>query len=78
MKKIFLLLSVFLVGVPSLLAQNPTPASDTVVEEIVARVNNSIITRADVRKARQELYSEAQQQNSAQAEQQAKDHEKDI
>ncbi len=78
MKKIFLLLSVFLVGVPALLAQNPTPASDTVVEEIVARVNNSIITRADVRKARQELYSEAQQQNSAQAEQQAKDHEKDI
>jgi peptidyl-prolyl cis-trans isomerase SurA len=79
MKKIPLFLFVCLVGVPFVLAQTQSPSSDTVVEEIVARVNNSIITRADVRKARQELYSEAQQQsNQAQAEQQAKDHEKDI
>ena len=78
MKKIALVLSVLLFGVPFLLAQTPV-SSDTVVEEIIARVNNSIITRADVRKARQELFSEAQQQpNAAQAEQTAKDHEKDI
>jgi len=79
MKKTALVLSVVLLGVPFLLAQTQASNSDTVVEEIIARVNNSIITRADVRKARQELYGEAQQQpNQAQAEQQAKDHEKDI
>ncbi len=77
MKKISIVLSVVLFG-PLLLAQTPVSTSDTVVEEIVARVNNSIITRADLRKARQELYAEAQQQNSSQAEQQARDHEKDL
>jgi len=79
MKRILPVLFVLILGVPFLEAQTSTSGSDTVVEEIVARVNNSIITRADVRKARQELYAEAQQQsNTAQAEQQAKDHEKDI
>jgi len=79
MKRILPVLFVLILGVPFLEAQTLTSGSDTVVEEIVARVNNSIITRADVRKARQELYAEAQQQsNTAQAEQQAKDHEKDI
>jgi len=79
MKRIAFLLLVVLFGVPFLLAQTQTNANDTVVEEIIARVNNSIITRADLRKARQELYAEAQQQsNTAQAEQQAKEHEKDL
>ena len=77
MKRITLILLVIFLGLP-LLAQTQTVSSDTVVEEIVARVNNSIITRADLRKARQELYSEAQQQNSPAAEAQAKDHEKDL
>jgi len=77
MKRIAPVLLLFVFGVPFLAAQSQS--SDTVVEEIVARVNNNIITRADLRKAKQELYSEAQQQpNTAQAEQQAKEHEKDL
>ena len=77
MKRIAPVLLLFVFGVPFLSAQSQS--SDTVVEEIVARVNNNIITRADLRKAKQELYSEAQQQpNTAQAEQQAKEHEKDL
>jgi len=36
--------------------------SDTVVEEIIARINNSIVTRADIRRAREALQQEVQQQ----------------
>ncbi len=40
------------------------PAGDeTVVEEIVARVNDSIITRADLRRAHEQVVQEVQQQN---------------
>jgi len=61
------------------LAQTQSTANDTVVEEIIARVNNSIITRADLRKAREQLFAEAQQQqDSSTAQQQARDHEKDL
>jgi len=35
--------------------------ADTVIEEIVARVNNSIITRNDVQKAKEQLVSEAKE-----------------
>jgi peptidyl-prolyl cis-trans isomerase SurA len=56
-----------------------TTPSDTVVEEIVARVNNNIVTRADMRKAREQLYAEARQQtDQAAADQDAKEHEKDL
>lgn len=73
-----LLLTVFF-GVPLLLAQTQVSSSDTVVEEIVARVNNSIITRDDLRKAREQLYAEARQQaDTVAAEQEAKEHEKDL
>ena len=72
----FLLLAVLL-GAQFLLAQTTT--SDTVVEEIIARVNNSIVTRADLRKAREQLYTEARQQPDASvAEQQAREREKDL
>jgi len=54
-------------------------AEDTVVEEIIARVNNNIITRADLRKAREQLYAEAHQQpDPTAAEQSAREHEKDL
>jgi hypothetical protein len=60
------LLAVMFAGTPLVFAQTqPQAASaseDTVVEEIVARVNNNIITRADLRKAREQLYAEAQGQ----------------
>src|SRR5579863_4736685 len=77
MKRIVPVLFLVLSTVPFLIAQ--TPVSDTVVEEIVARVNNSIITRADVRKSRDQMFAEARQQpDAAAAEQQAKEHEKDV
>jgi peptidyl-prolyl cis-trans isomerase SurA len=80
MKKLFFAVLAVLLGIPSLLAQTPVSStSDTVVEEIIARVNNNIITRADVRKAKDQLYTEARQQpDAAAAEADAKDHEKDL
>lgn len=77
----FVLLAVMLSAAPLLFAQTqPANASeDTVVEEIIARVNNNIITRADLRKAREQLYAEAQQQqDKTAADQQAREHEKDL
>ncbi|HTV65102.1 MAG TPA: peptidylprolyl isomerase [Bryocella sp.] len=78
MKKTALVFAVVLVAAPFVPAQTQAASSDTVVEEIVARVNNSIITRADMRKARQELYAEAQQQTTPGAEQQAKENEPNL
>lgn len=75
------LLAVVLAGTPLLIAQTQTASAseDTVVEEIIARVNNNIVTRADLRKAREQLYAEAHQQPDATtAEQQAREHEKDL
>jgi peptidyl-prolyl cis-trans isomerase SurA len=76
-----LILTFLLTAAPTLIAQaqSQTTPSDTVVEEIIARVNNSIVTRADLRKAREQLYAEAKQaQDPIAAEQDAKDHEKDM
>jgi peptidyl-prolyl cis-trans isomerase SurA len=50
-------------------------AQDSVVEEIVVRVNNSIITRSDVERARQQLQAELQQSGQTS---QLQDHEKDL
>jgi peptidyl-prolyl cis-trans isomerase SurA len=53
------------------------PASaQTVVEDIVARVNDSIITRSDLRRSREQLQTEAKQQAGAEAKLPAK--EKDL
>ena len=77
MKRITPVLLLFVFGVPFLAAQSQS--SDTVVEEIVARVNNSIVTRADLRKAREQLFAEArQQQDPTAAEQSAREHQKDL
>jgi peptidyl-prolyl cis-trans isomerase SurA len=56
MKRLFILLVTLSAFVVPSLAQD-----DTVVEEIIARVNNSIVTRADVRRAREALQQEVQQ-----------------
>lgn len=76
MKRLSAFLAVILFGAPLLIAQ--AAPSDTVVEEIIARVNNSIITRADMRHAREQLMAELRQENPATADQDAKDHEKDM
>ena len=78
MKRIPAVLLVVLCGLPLLLAQTQVTSTET-VEEIIARVNNNIITRADLRKAREQLQTEAKQQPDAvAAEQTAKEHEKDL
>ncbi len=48
---------------PWLIAQTPQPTGqdDTVVEEIIARINNNIVTRADLRRSREQLQAEARQ-----------------
>lgn len=51
--------------------------NDTVVEEIVARVNNSIITRADLRRSRQEIEEEVKQGNPPDPQQELAQREKD-
>ena len=78
MKRISAVLLVVLCALPLLLAQTQVTSTET-VEEIIARINNNIITRADLRKAREQLQIEAKQQpNSADAEQAASQHEKDL
>lgn len=44
-------------------AQPRSGSDDTVVEEIVARVNSAIITRADLRRAHEDVVKEVQQNN---------------
>ena len=81
MKRLSAVVLTLLLAAPFVVAQSATAASpsDTVVEEIIARVNNSIVTRADLRKAREQLFAEAHQQtDQLAAEQDAKEHEKDL
>jgi peptidyl-prolyl cis-trans isomerase SurA len=77
MKKCSTLLLAFTFAMP-LVAQQPSPTTtatasapsslplpakdDTVVEEIVARVNNSIVTREDLRRSREQMIQEVRQQ----------------
>ena len=65
MKKFLLSLIVLCSFAPAVLAQQDT----TVVEEIVARVNNSIITRDDLRRNReqQQAGQDPKEQNLPQA-----------
>ena len=53
-------------------------AADTVVEEIVARVNNQIITRSDYQHEQQQVTDEAKQQDSTHADQAAANSSKDV
>lgn len=52
--------------------------ADTVVEEIVARVNNQIITRSEYQHEQQQLKDEAQQQDPTHADQIAAEQSKDV
>ena len=73
MKRLAVLLLAVLLGAPLLIGQD-----DTVVEEIIVRINNNIITRADLRRAREQLVTEINQQNPSNAAQEEKDREKDL
>src|SRR2546425_910980 len=66
------LLLVALVAVPSFVS------ADSVVEEIIARVNNQIITRTQYQREQQQQKEEAQQQNPPREEKIAKEGKKDF
>ena len=53
-------------------------AADTVIEEIVARVNDSIITRSDLTKEREQVQNDLRQQNITATDPRAKEQEKDL
>ncbi len=53
-------------------------SADTVVEEIIARVNNQIITRSEYLRSRDQLKQEAQQQDAANADKLYNQREKDV
>ena len=53
-------------------------SGDTVVEEIIARVNNQIITRSDYVREQQQLKEEAQQQDPAHADKIVSESQKDV
>jgi peptidyl-prolyl cis-trans isomerase SurA len=63
MKRFAFFLLATVLGAPWLMAAPPqsTAQDDTVVEEIIARVNNNIITRADLRRSREQLQAESHQ-----------------
>jgi peptidyl-prolyl cis-trans isomerase SurA len=53
-------------------------ADDEVIEQIVARVNNQIITRSEYLHSKDELKKEAQQQDPVNADKFISDHDKDV
>jgi len=56
----------------------PLTAADTVVEEIIARVNNQIITRSELVRSKEQTRQEAQQQDPSNADKIYADREKDV
>ena len=67
MKRFAVLVSAVFLCAPWLVAQTSPVASqdETVVEEIIARVNNNIITRADLRHSQDQLAADAQRPDSS-------------
>jgi peptidyl-prolyl cis-trans isomerase SurA len=53
-------------------------SADTIVEEIITRVNNQIITRTEYQRSKEELKQEAQQQDPAHADKIVAEREKDV
>ena len=62
----------------ALVAVVPSLTADTVVEEIVARVNNQIITRTEYIRSRDDLKKEAQQQDPVNADKVISERDKDV
>jgi len=61
-----------------LAALPPNLPADTVVEEIIARVNNQIVTRTEYQRSKEQLRQEAQQQDSANADKIVAERDKDV
>ena len=74
MRKLFsCLLLVSVIALPAILH-----ADDTVIEEIIARVNNQIITHSEFLHGKDELRKEAQQQDPGNADKFVADRDKDV
>ncbi len=56
----------------------PSVGADVVVEEIIARVNNQIITRTEFQRSKEQLKQEAQQQDAGNADKAVAAREKDV
>jgi peptidyl-prolyl cis-trans isomerase SurA len=56
----------------------PLLPADTVIEEIIARVNNQIVTRAEYLRSKEQLKQEAQQQDPASADKIVAERDKDV
>ena len=56
----------------------PLLPADTVIEEIIARVNNQIVTRAEYQRSKEQLKQEAQQQDPANADKIVEERDKDV
>jgi peptidyl-prolyl cis-trans isomerase SurA len=80
MKKFAVLLFATLLSAPFLMAQTSQSAGqdDTVVEEIIARINNNIVTRADLRRSREQLLAESRQPDPSGAASDPKAREQDL
>lgn len=80
MKRFAVLLLATLLSAPFLMAQTSPSAGqdDTVVEEIVARINNNIVTRADLRRSREQLQAESRQPDPSGAASDPKQREQDL
>jgi len=61
-----------------LAALPPLSPADTVIEEIIARINNQIITRAEYTRSKETLKQEAQQQDPANATKIVEERDKDV
>ena len=72
-KFLFCLVLASVVALPAILR-----ADDTVIEEIIARVNNQIITHSEFLHSKDELVKEAQQQDPANADKFMADRDKDV
>ena len=73
MRKLLFLVLVSVVALPFLLR-----ADDAVIEEIIARVNNQIITRSEYLHSKDELKKEAQQQDPVNADKIVTERDKDV
>jgi peptidyl-prolyl cis-trans isomerase SurA len=56
----------------------PVLSADTVIEEIIARVNNQIITRTEYQRSQEQLKQEAQQQDPGSADKVVAERDKDV
>jgi peptidyl-prolyl cis-trans isomerase SurA len=61
-----------------LAALPPVLSADTVVEEIIARINNQIVTRTEYVRSKDQLKQEAQQQDPANADKIVAERDKDV